>query len=234
MLRLRDVDAAERAFRIRALVLGALFGMAGGLPVGALLAMKVGGNPILFMLSGFVLVLLVTLGISEIALRTGGRAAQMIYNPRGTAVRREYSRAGALEAQGRYEDAAAAYEAACLEYPEDPEPYFRLARLLRDRLERHDEAARWFERCRAESRLEGLQGLVISQELIELYIHKLRTPRRAIPELTLLCERYPGTPAAEAAQRELAEMRELLARERQEAVDFTQEFLKRVDRRNRG
>ncbi len=172
-----------------------------------------------------------SLVFSQVAARSAGRAAQAIYNPGGTAVRREYSQADSLVARGKYEDAAAAYEVACLEYPEDPEPYFRLARLLRDHMARYDEAASWFERARAESKLKGLQGLVITQELIELYIYKLRTPRRAIPELTLLCERYPGTPAADVAQRELAEMRDLLAREREGEADFTQEFLKRVDRR---
>lgn len=232
MGRLKDIDAAERVYRLKALAWG-LFAGFGGVPAGVLLAAKVGGNPILFAVLGFILPILAALGMSEIALRSAARAVQALYNPAGTAVRREYSQADSLVARGRYEDAAAAYEVACLEHPEDPEPYFRLARLLRDHLERNDEAASWFERAREESRLKGLQGLVIAQELIELYIHRLRTPRRAIPELTLLCQRYPGTPAAEAAQKELAEMRELLAQEREGGAEFTQEFLKRVDRRER-
>jgi tetratricopeptide (TPR) repeat protein len=231
MGRLKDIDAAERSYLLQAVALGSFAGLFGGIPAGVLLAAKLGGNPFLFAVVGFVLPILVAVGFSQIAARSAARAAQALYNPTGTAVRREYSRADALVAQGKYEDAAAAYEAACLEHPEDPEPYFRLARLMRDHMERYDEAAHWFERARAESQLKGLQGLVISQELIELYIHKLRTPRRAIPELTLLCERFPGTPAAEAAQQELAGMRELLARERKGEADFTQEFLKRVDRR---
>ncbi|UCF39553.1 MAG: tetratricopeptide repeat protein [Gemmatimonadota bacterium] len=231
MRRLKNVDAGERAYRIKALVLGALFGMFGGLPVGALLAEKVGGNPIVFMLAAVVMVTVAAVVSSELATRSAGRTVQSIYNPEGTAVRREYSLADSLVARGKYEDAAAAYEVACLEHPEDPEPYFRLARLLRDHLQRHDEAAQWFERARTESRIQGLQGLVISQELIELYVHKLRTPRRAIPELMLLCERFPGTPAADGARKELEEMRELLAQERDGTLDFTEEFLRRVDRR---
>jgi tetratricopeptide (TPR) repeat protein len=231
MGRLKDVDAGERAYVLQAVVWGSFAGLFGGIPAGSLLAAKLGGNPFLFAVIGFILPILVALVFSQVAARSAGRAAQAIYNPGGTAVRREYSQADSLVARGKYEDAAAAYEVACLEYPEDPEPYFRLARLLRDHMARYDEAASWFERARAESKLKGLQGLVITQELIELYIYKLRTPRRAIPELTLLCERYPGTPAADVAQRELAEMRDLLAREREGEADFTQEFLKRVDRR---
>jgi tetratricopeptide (TPR) repeat protein len=230
MGRLKDVDAAERMFRFKALAYGMFAGL-GGIPVGALIAAKVGGNPVLFAILGFIVPVLAALGFSQMAARSGARVVQAIYNPQGTAVRREYSHADSLAARGKYEDAAAAYEVACLEHPEDPEPYFRLARLLRDHLERYDEAAHWFERARTESRLKGLQGLVIAQELIELYVHKLRTPRRAIPELMLLCERYPGTPSADAARVELEEMRDLLAREGAGEADFTQEFLKRVDRR---
>ena len=199
MGRLKDVDAAERMYRFKALAWG-LFAGLGGIPAGVLVAAKVGGNPILFAVLGFLVPVLAALGVSEMAARSAARAVQAIYSPTGTAVRREYSQADSLVARGKYEDAAAAYEVACLEHPDDPEPYFRLARLLRDQLERYDEAAQWFERARAESRLQGLQGLVISQELIELYTHKLRTPRRAIPELKLLSERYPGTPAADAAR----------------------------------
>jgi tetratricopeptide (TPR) repeat protein len=230
MGRLKDVDAAERMYRFKAVAWGTFAGL-GGIPIGALLAAKVGGNPFLFAVVGFILPILVALGLSQLAARSAARAVQALYNPTGTAVRHEYSQAASLVERGEYEDAAAAYELACLEYPEDPEPYFRLARLLRDHLARYDEAASWFERARAESKLKGLQGLVISQELIELYIHKSRTPRRAIPELMLLCERYPGTPAADAAQKELAEMRELLAQEGDGGPEFTQEFLRRVDRR---
>lgn len=233
MGRLKNVDAAERAYRVRALALGGMFGLIGAVLVGPLLAAKVGGNPVFFMIASFVVVVGGVVVASEVALRSGGRVAQMIYNPQGTAVRREYSRADSLVARGQYEDATAAYEAACLEHPEDPEPYLRLARLLRDQLARYEEAASWFERARAQSRLQGLQGLVIAQELIELYVHKLRTPRKAIPELTLLCQRYPGTPAAEAAATELQAMRELMARERDGAADFTQEYLRRVDRSDR-
>ncbi len=212
-------------------MLGGIIGLFGGVPIGALLSVKVDGNPLLFMVVGFVLVVTVAVVSSEIATRSGVRAAQAIYNPQGTAVRREYSHADSLLARGRYEDAAAAYEVACLEHPEDPEPYFRLARLLRDHLQRYDEAAHWFERARADSQLQGLQGLVVSQELIEIYIRKLRNPRKAIPELRLLVERFPDTPAAEAAQRELEQMRELLAQERDGGPEFTEEFLRRVDRR---
>ncbi len=45
-----------------------------------------------------------------------------------------------------------------------------------------------------------------------------------------MCERFPETPAAEAARRELAEMREMLARERDELIPFTPQFLAKVHR----
>ncbi len=68
------------------------------------------------------------------------------------------------------------------------------------------------------------------QEIIDVYIHRLETPRRAIPELVLLCERFPNTPAAETARRELSEMRDILAREHEGLGSFTSQFLKKVDR----
>ncbi len=224
------MDAAERAYRFQALAWGVFAGLFGGIPAGALLAAKLGANPFLLALLGFITPIICALVFAEVAMRSAGAATKALYNPRGTAVRPEYSRAESLVARGEYEDAAAAYEAECLEHPEDPEPYVRLARLLRDHLGRHEEAVTWFTRARSDAQLKGLQGLVITQEIVELYVHKLRTPRRAIPELTLLCQRYPNTPAAQAARRELSEMRALLERERDGTGDFTGEFLKRVDR----
>jgi len=47
----------------------------------------------------------------------------------------------------------------------------------------------------------------VAQELIELYRHKLDEPRRAMPELARIAQLVPGTPQAEAATRELAELR---------------------------
>jgi tetratricopeptide (TPR) repeat protein len=165
-------------------------------------------------------------------VRRSAAVAQAIYNPSGdsTPYKREYSYAESLDQRGRYGDAAAAYELHCLEYPDDPEPYLRLARLYRDKLNQYEDALNWFRRARADARLTSGQQLLVIQEIVEIYLRKLRTPRKAIPELVLLCEKFPNTPAAEAAAGELAEMREMMERERTDLVPFTAQFLEKIGR----
>jgi hypothetical protein len=131
-----------------------------------------------------------------------------------TPPRREYSAAQALVAQGRYEEAAGAWEIAAAESGGHPEPYLALARLFRDQLGRPDDAAAWFRRARRDATLPPGHDLLVSQELIELYRTKLGQPQRAIPELARICARFPGTPNADAAERELAALRAQLARAR--------------------
>ena len=230
--RLRDLDAGDRAIRLKAFMWAFFVGGFGGVLIGMALS-RLLGIP-----APLGLVLAVGIGFggtyygSLFITSRAARAAEILYNPSGksTPRRREYSRAAALAIQDRHEDAAAAYEVHVTEYPDDPEPYFQLARLCLDHMGRPEEAIHWYARARDEARLTEAQALIATQEIANIYVRRLRTPRRAIPELVLLCERFPDTPAAEMAQQELQEMRALLAREREEGVDFTDEFLQRFDR----
>jgi hypothetical protein len=122
----------------------------------------------------------------------------------------EYSRAQALVAQGRYREAVAAYEIGAAESDGDPEPYLAIARILRDHLGEGANAAAWFRRARRDARLTPGQQLLVAQELIELYTTRLGEPRRAIPELALISRIVPGTPHADAAARQLADLRAAL------------------------
>jgi len=229
---LKDIDAADRAIRLKALVFACSVGIFGGIPIGLGLSALVGFHPLLGLVLGIGIGFGVTYYGSLFIANKAGRAAQIIYNPSGesTPRRREYSQAAALVMQDRHEDAAAAYEVHVTEDPDDPEPYFQLARLYLEHLDSPEEAINWYTRARDEARLTDGQALVATQEIANIYMRRLRTPRRAIPELVLLCERFPGTPAGEIARRELEEMRALLARESEEGVDFTDEFLQRFDR----
>jgi tetratricopeptide (TPR) repeat protein len=130
--------------------------------------------------------------------------------------RAEYSQPRALAAQGRYREAAEAWEIAAAESEGDPEPYMALARLHRDQLKDPEAAAEWFRRARRDARLDGGLDLLVTQELIELYVKRLRQPQRAVPELARLHGRFPNTPAGQAAERELRELREQIARDRAE------------------
>lgn len=230
--RLKDVDAAERAFRFQtlawALAVGLLMGGAGG----AGIAHLQDGNPLLGAVVGF---LTVGTGIYVVAMWAVGRSqtmAQTIYNPSGgsTPYRPQYSYAASLVVRGRYAEAAAAYELHAIENPAEPEPYLHLARLYRDKLNQFEDALAWFRRVRTDATLGPGQELYVIQEIIDLYTQKLKTPRKAIPELTLVCQRFAGTPAARAAEQQLAEMREMLARERDALEPFTAQFLKHMGR----
>jgi tetratricopeptide (TPR) repeat protein len=206
MKKLRDVDATKRAHLVRILglssfgaVLGAtagglLFGLAGfllGIPVGALL------------------VFLVTSAASSLA----GATAVTFFSPSGNSnpAKREYSRPQALVALGHYEEAIKAYEACCAEFPEDPEPYVRIARIYRSELQRFDEAVSWFKKGRSQSKMTPALEQLVTQEIIEVYTQRLAAPQRAIPELARLADRFPDTEAAAWARQRLQELRAAIA-----------------------
>ncbi len=230
--RLRDVDSAEQVYRLKSLLWALVVGLFMGVPAGLGAAKLMGGDLIVGALLGFpIAVAAVYFGSQALAERAGA-AAQTLYNPsaKSTPRRQEYSYAASLVARGRYEEAAAAYELHCIEQPENPEPYFQLARLYKDHLNEPLEAIAWYRRARADATLRGAQELVAIQEIIEIYANKLQQPRKVIPELALLCERFPDTPAAKEARRSLEEMRGMLAQEHEGGARFTQQFLKKIDR----
>ncbi len=138
--RATDTDSAEAALKLRTAVLsgwGAILGAVAGFPI----ALKYGGGWVTVAAScvvGFGTVYLTTRVIGERA----ARVASHIFAPSGksTSSRPEYSYAASLVARGRLEEAVRAYEESCGENPHDPEPRIRLARLLRDRLGRYEEA----------------------------------------------------------------------------------------------
>jgi len=155
-------------------------------------------------------------GITQVVVRLGAAVSGRYLGLTGdtTPPRREYSAPQSLVARGRYEEAAAAWEIAAAESGGDPEPYLALARLFRDHLGQPEEAAAWFRRARRDATLPPGHDLLVSQELIELYRGRLGQPQRAIPELARICERFPGTPNAAAAEGELAALRAQIANER--------------------
>ncbi len=229
--RLKDADAAARMYRLKSIVWGVYVGLFLGVPVGGFV-LYVTGNVLLGVLVGPVLCGGgVAVGSQFITARVAG-LLERIHSPSGdsTPHPREYSYARSLVVRGRYEEALAAYELHAIEHPEDPAPYFAAARLCRDHLERAEDAIAWLRRARADARMTDGQELLAMQEIVELYVRKLRTPRKAIPELAMLADRFPDTPAGEAARQELAEMRDLLAREHEGFEPFTEQFLKKVGR----
>jgi hypothetical protein len=101
-----------------------------------------------------------------------------------------------------------------LEAPEEGEPYLRVARLYRDRLEDLEEALRWFKRAIEEATLSKGQEILTRKEIAELLIHRMGEPRRAAPELARLTETYPETPDGQWAREELARIKDEMGRAR--------------------
>ncbi|UCG87201.1 MAG: hypothetical protein JSW71_01250 [Gemmatimonadota bacterium] len=199
--RLRNVDSAQRARLFQA----AAWSLAGG-AIGAMGGKLIGVGAIAGFVVGFAVSFFVALAIAESA----GKLFGTIHNPSGrsTPVVREYSYPESLAIRGRYEDAIDAYQVCCADYPEDPEPYVRIGRIYRDGLAQYDEALLWFKRARTEANIDRGRELLVTQEIIEIYSRKLGQPRRAIPELARIVDRFPGDPAADVARREMRRLRE--------------------------
>jgi tetratricopeptide (TPR) repeat protein len=204
----RDVDAAEKINRLKAIWWSLWVGLF-AVPLGLML----GGFPV-GLLGGLlapVLVYYITMSLTA----GSARAASSIHNPQGdiAPVKRDYSFAQSLAARGDYAGAIREYEQAILSFPEDPEPYLRVARLHRRELRNPEAALDWFKRARRDARIGRGQELLVTQEIIELYRDELATPTSAIPELARLIDRFPDDPGADAARAELAELRGQLASE---------------------
>jgi hypothetical protein len=203
---LKDVDAATRAQKMHVWGWSLYAGIPFGVGVGLLT-----GHFVLGVLLGPVIIFGVVTGISN----ASGRGASVLYTPTGatTPRRREYSRAKALEVRGEYEAAIKAYEVEVLDAPRVAEPYFCIARLFRDELGELNAAINWFRRAQREAVLSTGEAIRTHRELAEIFLHILREPTRAAPELARLAEEYPHTPDGKWAARELAEIKESMARE---------------------
>jgi hypothetical protein len=207
--RLREVDTAAAARRVKAFVLAVMGGSGLGGVVGWRYSLD-HGSPVLYIAIGAAMAVAVIFGITTLLSEGSGAAAGALHAPSGksTPAKREYSQAEALTARGEYDRAVALLETSVADYPSDPEPYLKLARLHRDQLGDYEQAVQWFRRARAEADIGSRRELLATQEIIEVYTHKLREPRRALPELARLADRFPDSPAAAAARRELHVLRQ--------------------------
>lgn len=150
------------------------------------------------------------LGLTKFALFLGGKmVSEGIYGASGatTPRKKDYSRPESLAIRGLYDEAILAYEAVLSETPEDPEPYIRIARIYRDDLGRVEEAVSWFRRARRDAKLDTARDLAVSQELVDICLHKSGEPRKAIPELARMKDKFAGTQAALWAEEKLEEIR---------------------------
>jgi tetratricopeptide (TPR) repeat protein len=209
--RLRDTDSAALAFRVKAAYYAAAGAVIGGL-----------GGAFKWGLPGFVLgaalgYALVFFGVKFLVEGSGALAGK-VYHPDGdsTPHKREYSEPQALMLRGLFQEAIDCYETYVAEFPEDPEPCIGIARIYRDHLKRYDDAVTWFRRARQATSTDRGREVLVTREIIEVYLKKLGQPERAIPELARLADRFAGTREADLAKVEIERIRAEL-RERSEA-----------------
>ena len=197
-MKLKDVNSAERAFKLRAFAYSFMVVFVATAASGLL------GVPIILgFLGGLAAGGLAYFGSLFIAER-GARVGASIYQPSGSTTPpvREYSLADSLVARGLTDQAAEAYQLLSEDYPEDPEPRLRHARLLRDKAQRYDDAAQIFKSILTIPNLKSETELVVLRELVELCTHKLRQPQRALPHLARIAQKFGGTPPGEWAREE--------------------------------
>jgi len=209
--KLKDVDSVAVAQRIKALGYAGWLGIL-GMFVGLMIAYRTGASIVLCALLGLVIGTAIALFIGLVIAGRAGSAASTVYMPSGSSTPpvRQYSRAESLIARDRIDDAVAELQRGVAAFPDDAVPRLRLARLLRDRLQRHEDAAAVLKQVIAMRGIDAGVEISASRELIEIYTHRLREPARALPELARLADRHAGSPAAEWAKRELFEIKQAM------------------------
>ncbi len=116
-----------------------------------------------------------------------------------------YSAIEALVAQGRYQDAAAAYRREIAADPSDIEARSRLAQLLIDHLADFAAAARYLREAREVSTNAG-QKMGYSLRLVDLYRSRMGDRGKAMVELRRFIDTFPDSPHIDGVRRELSEL----------------------------
>jgi hypothetical protein len=199
---MKDFDSSARAVQIRT----AVFSLYGGVVTGVAGAVVAG--PVGFVI-GWLVGALVMYALSTFAGSAAGHAAASLYMNSGTSTpaAREYSLAQSLVARGRLAEAADEYERCAVVWDSDPEPRLRLARLLRDRMNRPEDAVMWFTRVVRMSEIDEGLAQQTARELVELCRIRLGAPERAIPPLAQIAARRADSPVALWAREQIARIR---------------------------
>lgn len=152
----------------------------------------------------------------RVVVGAAGAAAGQLHQPSGgTPHQPGHSRAEALAARGHFREAVRLLARAVEDDPDPPAPYLRAARILRDELGEPEEAAAWFRRALRDAALPPGPARSIRRELVELYVHRMKEPRRAAPELARMSEELAGTEEGAWAARELEEIKARMREESQ-------------------
>jgi tetratricopeptide (TPR) repeat protein len=208
--RLRDIDAAERAYLLKVTV---FFGPACFIMLSALwfFMLKMGWIP------GWLLLVLILLnipltiaGIFAIHHSVGAASTgfvRTVFAAGDIKPPPTYPRQDVLIVQGKYEEAADWFRDHIRIEPYDHEARLRLALLLETHLKQYDEAEQLYLKIRnATPPGDARQQMQAANHLIDLYRKTGRTDRLLV-ELARFVDRYRGSPQAAGAERELKELK---------------------------
>jgi hypothetical protein len=180
-----------------------------GSRIGKMAAVMSGTDETAGVAIGAVMLPIYNLIVRKLALgELGDAIGDFMLLPRGGSGKPEYSRADALAARGRFDEAIAALieEAGGV----DGATCLRAARLMRDSAKRYDASAEWLRRAIGAAS-DPAQEATAVRELTELYSHRMHCAERAAPFLARLVSHQPETAAGIWAARELADIRRTLA-----------------------
>lgn len=209
---MKNRDAQEVALRLRVLPYAII---AGGFVIGP--AMMAGASVARALVYGLIAAVIAYIVPLVLLQRTANAGASVLGGSgASTPALRQYSLADSLVARGQIGEAAEAYRMLAEDFPADPEPRVRRARLLRDRMANPEQAAEWFKKALAAEGIEPAMSIAITRELIELHIHKMGTPALALPYLAQLAEKHPDHPVASWARAEYADIKSAQLSERRD------------------
>jgi hypothetical protein len=146
--------------------------------------------------------------VGRFVIEGSGRTAQAFTLP-ATAGRRasEHSEIDALEARGKYGDAASAWEAVSVAHPDDPWPLVRSGELYARELGDPATAVERFRLARSLPAAKPELQRYASQKIIDLLLGPLGDRGRAMTELRMLIDRHPASREAAGAREALRNLK---------------------------
>ncbi len=152
--------------------------------------------------------LVILFGSMAFARGTGKSVGSFVV-PSGstTPYQRQFSSYEALVAGGRIDEAIMAFESELTVHPEDIELIVRAANVYLDHKREPSRAAELLRRLRALPQTPPEKVLYASHRLVDLYLGPLNDRGRAIVELRVIIDRFPGSQAATFARDGLAKLK---------------------------
>ncbi len=148
-------------------------------------------------------------GVWRFYVKSAERFGNSIYVPSGntTAYTPTYSHIEALEIKGDFDAAAAAWEAAIVEYPGHIITIVRAADFhLRTRKDPQTAFELYLKARALNTGTDDIRRYV-QQKIVDLYLGPLDDENRAMMELRRLIDGFPGTREAESARAALSELK---------------------------